>query len=554
LLIFLILSPLIEKAIVEESTEEAYNVADYLGDHLALSPDKLAPGARDAFVVSEIRYIKDSFNLYEICILAEDGRTAYSTGDTLEGRKLSPEILDGVLHKGKRTASFSRRGGTTQEGNVSATSMVKAYVPVKLKGQVIGAIGVHYDISSLHGDISRIKTFFALMLFVLSFSVLVLISYYLVRAERIEQLRAKAEGELVQEQIKAETVFSSMGDNIIIQNRDYKVIYQNALNREIYGDRKGEYCYKVYEGLDHVCPDCPVELTYMDGAIHKTEKVVDTPKGQMNFELTATPLRNPAGEIIAGIKVVRDISDRRRLEDQLRHAQKMEAIGTLTSGISHEFNNLLTSIIGFSELLLETAGGGTEERRYLEAIYNSGRKAESLTRGLLAYSRKQITDRTPVSLNSIIRDLMSLVDNITGVDIRVNLELSNEDLVITADRNQIEQVLVNIITNARDAMPEGGELSIATAPITLDSGFVREHGFGNEGERFCLVSIKDTGTGMDPLTMERVFEPFYTTKDVGKGTGLGLSIAFGIVSQHGGYMDVMSTQGKGTEFRIYLAL
>jgi signal transduction histidine kinase len=382
--------------------------------------------------------------------------------------------------------------------------------------------------------------------------VLVLFSIYLIRAERLKQRSIQAEEELLQEQIKAETVFSSLGDNIIIQDRDYRVIYQNAVNREAFGDRKGQYCYKVYEGLDHICPGCPVELSYQDGGIHKIEKEVQTPGGLRNMELTASPLRNKDGEIVAGIKVVRDITERRRLEGQLRQVQKMDAIGTLTSGISHEFNNLLTSIIGFSELLLETAKG-QEEQRYLEAIYSSGKRAEQLTRGLLAFSRKQIANRRPVQLNTIVRDLIPLLENITGVDISIRLELSGEDPVITADRNQVEQVIINMINNARDAIDGAGEITIATAPVVVDADFAAEHGSGKEGDRLCLLSIKDNGPGMDGDTREKIFEPFFTTKEVGKGTGLGLSIAFGIVTQHGGLMDVISAPGEGTEFRIYMS-
>jgi signal transduction histidine kinase len=551
LLIFLFLSPLIDRAMVAESTEEAYRVADYLGKHLGLNREKLAPGAHDDRLQREINYISESLGLYGACIVASDGRIAYSTEETKVGHRAVPGVLGEVLKKGRRHASFISEGNISPEGFPAEGSMVEAYVPVQEGGRVIGAIAVHYDVSGVHGEMGRIKSIFALMLFVLSFGVLVLLSFYLLREERLQKLKARAEDELAQEQIKAETVFSSMGDNIIIQDRDYRVVYQNAVNREVYGDRKGEYCYSVYEGIDHVCPDCPVELTYRDGGIHKVEKEVATQAGPVNLEITASPLKNSAGEIVAGIKVVRDITEKRRLEDQLRHAQKMEAIGTLTSGISHEFNNLLTSIIGFSELLLEMVSDA-EQRRYLEAIYSSGKRAEQLTRGLLAYSRKQIADRKQVSLNAIVSDLLPLLENITGIDISLRIGFSREEVVITADRSQMEQVIINIISNARDAMEGRGEIAIATARVVVDAEFADRHGLGNKGDSLCMLSIKDNGPGMDSDTVERIFEPFFTTKDVGKGTGLGLSIAYGIVVQHGGALDVISAPGQGTEFRIYL--
>lgn len=430
--------------------------------------------------------------------------------------------------------------------------VVDAYVPVMDGRRVVGGIAVHYDISGMYGEMGSLKKLFAAMLFVISFVAMLMVSFYLVRAERGRQMRVSAEEALVQEQIKAETVFSSLGDNIIVQDRDYRIIYQNSVNRDTFGDHKGEFCYGVYEGLGHICPDCPVELSYRDGGIHKTEKVVKTPKGLLHLELTASPLRNPEGQIVAGIKVVRDITDRKRLEEQLRHVQKMEAIGTLTSGISHEFNNLLTSITGFSEMLLDMNPEG-DSLKYIDAIHKSGKRAEALTRGLLAYSRKQIADRSNVSLNGIIRDIEQMLVNIIGVNIRMRLDLAAEDLTLLADRSQIEQVLVNIITNAGDAMPRGGELTIRTASVLADEAFMQRHGQGSNGDRYCLISVRDTGAGMDSDTVDRMFEPFFTTKDVGSGTGLGLSIVYGIVHQHGGFVDVTSTPGEGTEFNVYLS-
>lgn len=183
----------------------------------------------------------------------------------------------------------------------------------------------------------------------------------------------------------------------------------------------------------------------------------------------------------------------------------------------------------------------------------SGKRAEVLTKGLLAYSHRQIASKDDVSLNEIIRDIEQMLNKIIGVDIRMRLELADDELVVHADRNQIEQVLLNLINNARDAMPDGGDLLIRTSPILADREFVRIHGFGSEGDRYCLISVKDTGLGMDMDTQERMFEPFFTTKEVGEGTGLGLSIVYGIVTQQGGFIDVTSVPSEGTEVRMYLA-
>jgi len=553
LLIFLMLSPLIDRAMVNESTVESVRIAEYLSGHLGLNGKNLAPGGRDEWIAAEVSHINRSFGLSEICVIAGDGRVAYSSEEGRIGRKIQGGLIKSLLEKGQGYNAFKQPGEVSLEGFPIENHVIETYVPVRDGQRVVGGISVFYDISSVLDELGFMKKLFAAVLFIISFGAMIMVSIYLVGAERGKQKRERVEEALIQEQLKAETVFSSLGDNIIIQDRDYRIIYQNAINRDVYGDRKGEFCYKAYEGLDNICPDCPVELTYKDGGIHKTEKEVNTPNGMAYFELTASPLRNSSGDIVAGIKVVRDITEKRKLEEQLRHVQKMEAIGTLTSGISHEFNNLLSSIIGFSEMQLDLEPGDERSRQYTEAIYQSGKRAEALTRGLLAYSRKQIANKNILSINGIIRDIENLMQNVIGSNISMRLDLSEKDLIVHADRNQIEQVLVNIITNARDAMPEGGTLTISTSAVNGDREFVQKHGFGADGEKYCLISIKDTGSGMDAATLDKMFEPFFTTKDVGTGTGLGLSIVYGIVSQHGGVVDVISSPGEGTEFRVYLS-
>lgn len=552
LLIFLFLSPLIDRAVVSESKEEAFRVADYLGSKLDLNAENVALKATYERMAHEIESINRSFGLYETCIISSEGAIVYSSREEQQDTVVRKDVFSKLLREGQRHAAFRKKGELSLEGFLLQSTVIESYTPILEGGKALGLLAVFYDISGVLSEMNMLKSIFGLILFLMSFGVMLLVSVYIVRAERSRLHRSRAEEALEEEQIKAEAVFSSMGDNVIIQDRDYKVTYQNLINREMYGDRRGQYCHKVYEGLDHVCPDCPVELTYRDGGIHKTEKEVRTPQGLAHLELTSSPLRNHSGEIVAGIKVVRDITERKALEEQLRHVQKMEALGTLTSGISHEFNNLLSSIIGFSEMLLDKPDKNPARQKYINAIHVSGKKAAVLTKGLLAYSRKQISNRNPVSLNSIVQDMESIMTRVIGTNITVHMDLAPETPDIMADRHQIEQVIVNIITNARDAMPDGGEIFIRTMRATPDELFIQRHGLEPEDGPYSVISIRDTGSGMDKGTQEKIFEPFFTTKDVGEGTGLGLSIAYGIITQHGGLMEVLSTPGMGAEFRVYL--
>ena len=260
------------------------------------------------------------------------------------------------------------------------------------------------------------------------------------------------------------------------------------------------------------------------------------------------------------LEVVRDISARKRaeaerdrLEDQLRQSHKMEAVGQLAGGIAHDFNNILTAIIGYAHLILLKMTGDNQPRNYVEQILASAERAAGLTQGLLAFSRKQVINPQPVELNGIVRNVRKFLERIIGEDIEQQIFLEDRDLVVMADTGQMEQVLMNLATNARDAMPEGGVLRIVTSVLEIERNPPAAPGSA-EPLRYACLSVTDTGSGIEGKDRERLFEPFFTTKEVGKGTGLGLSIAYGIVKEHNGYIAVESEEGKGTTFRIYLPL
>jgi PAS domain S-box-containing protein len=376
-------------------------------------------------------------------------------------------------------------------------------------------------------------------------------SRFLAKRKRAEEALKVAVVKTEEEKAKSEAIIAGIGDGISIQDTNFKVLYQNRIHKDFIGDHVGEFCYEGYERKDHVCQGCPVATSFKDGRIHTTERTVLRDDKMSYFEITASPLRDSTGEIIAGIEVVRDVTERKTLEEQLLHAQKMEAVGTLTGGIAHEFNNILTAITMCVKSLQEEVGEDSPIRACIDVIDISTDKAAYLTRSLLTYSRKQVTYLEPVNINEVTGKMERLLSSLIGENIQLSIMLPEEVAVVMADAGQVEQVLMNLVTNARDAMPKGGLLSIRVKLVELDEQFVRTNSFGKPG-RFVVLSVTDTGVGMEEKTRERIFEPFFTTKVVGKGTGLGLSTVYGIVKQHDGHIHVFSEPDKGTTFNIYL--
>ncbi|MDY3557942.1 GAF domain-containing protein [Gemmata sp. JC673] len=262
------------------------------------------------------------------------------------------------------------------------------------------------------------------------------------------------------------------------------------------------------------------------------------------------PVRDADGRVLEWVGVIDDVTDRRQLEDQFRQAQKMEAVGRLAGGVAHDFNNLLTVINGFSKIVLDTLPSGTPHRESVEMIRDAGQRAAVLTRQLLAFSRKQVLQPTSLNLDDLLAGMSRILAQLIGADVDLTVRGAPEPWVVQADAGQIEQVVMNLAVNARDAMPTGGQLTIETANVTLDAGYVSVHPEARPGQ-YVRLAVTDTGCGMDAATKARIFEPFFTTKGE-NGTGLGLATVFGIVKQSGGHIEVYSEVGVGTTFKAYL--
>jgi PAS domain S-box-containing protein len=263
------------------------------------------------------------------------------------------------------------------------------------------------------------------------------------------------------------------------------------------------------------------------------------------------PIKDETGAVAYVEVFAEDITERRTLERQLRMAQKMEAIGRLSGGIAHDFNNLLGVIIGYSQVLKRSLGTQHASFEHAEEIEKAGQRAVSLTRQLLAFSRQQVLEPVVLSLNTLVSDMEKMLPRLIGEDIVLKLDLDTSLSQVKADPSQIEQVLLNLAVNARDAMPDGGKLLVQTANVKLDTAYTHNHPGSRPGS-YVMLRVTDTGTGIDPEIQSQIFEPFFTTKERDKGTGLGLATVYGIVKQSGGYIAVDSEKGKGASFSVYL--
>jgi two-component system, cell cycle sensor histidine kinase and response regulator CckA len=286
------------------------------------------------------------------------------------------------------------------------------------------------------------------------------------------------------------------------------------------------------------------------GFVRNTEITFHTKSGERRTALDSSEVIDVTGQKCM-MSILRDTTEQRFLEKQLRQAQKMEAVGQLSGGIAHDFNNLLSVIIGYSGIIEESLAQDHPMRRKCEQIKKAGLSAASLTRQLLAFSRQQVLEPKVLDLNSVVLNVEKMLQRLIGEHIELKTALDPSLGHIKADQGQIEQVIINLIVNARDAMPNGGKVTIETTNVELDDDYARRHPPQLPGS-YVYLAISDTGIGMDPETQARIFEPFFTTKEIGKGTGLGLSTVYGVVRQSGGHIWVYSELGQGTTFKIYL--
>ncbi|MCX5898230.1 MAG: PAS domain S-box protein [Proteobacteria bacterium] len=379
--------------------------------------------------------------------------------------------------------------------------------------------------------------------------------------------RKQIEKELLSTRDFLENIFNSSVDGIIISDYRGYITRANAavekmlgfVQDELIGKHTGELLPRDEKHVE--MGSNMMNLLFEKGFVNNIENEWLRKDGSaVPLDINITLLKDGEGVPIGAAAFVREITERKnaeeekaRLQTQLYLSQKLEAVGHLAGGIAHDFNNILTAIMGYGSLLQTKLKEDDPLRNHVDQILTSAERAAVLVRSLLAYSRKQIINPRPVKINEIVINVENMLHRIIGEDINLQTVLSEQDTTVVADAGQIEQILTNLATNARDAMPAGGALTIEAGVTEMDEQFIKAYGYGTQGI-YVLLTVSDSGSGMDEKTRSQIFEPFFTTKEVGKGTGLGLSTVYGIVKQHNGFINCYSEPGAGTTFKIYLPL
>jgi len=385
---------------------------------------------------------------------------------------------------------------------------------------------------------------------------------YLIKGQIDKNLLSRSISHAIERKRSAEAIqaasrewsasFDAMADGVSIHSVDGTIIMANQSLFQILGKSEDEVLGKDHCEVFHggkLVTDCPIIKSRDSGS--KAFSEIFEPALDKWLAVSTSPVLDDSGRLTKIVHTVRDITEHRKLEEQLRQSQKMESIGTLAGGVAHDFNNILTAIVGYGNLTLMKMKEDDPLLSNVQHMLEAADRASHLTKELLLFSRKQTSDKKPVSLNGVVVKVEKFLAKVIGEDIVFKTDLHEAPLTVLADEHQIEQVLMNLATNARDSMPHGGTLKVIVRHVSLDREFVTAHGYGKTGS-YALITVEDTGMGMDEATRQRIFEPFFTTKEIGKGTGLGLAVVYGIIKQHDGYINVYSEPGVGTAFKIYL--
>ncbi len=371
--------------------------------------------------------------------------------------------------------------------------------------------------------------------------------------------RNRAEEALRKSEERFRNTFEHAAIGFTIYTPDGRFLRVNQALCDILGYAEEELMIKTFRDITHK-DDLDFNMDLINQALsgnlsvaHFQKRCIHKLGHEVWASISVSVVRDDKGNLLHLIALVEDLSEKRKLEEQLRQSQKMEAIGQLAGGVAHDFNNILTAIMGYGSFALKDMSKDDPKRINIEHMLKGAERAAHLTNDLLLFSRKQISKRMHLDLNEIIKKMEKFLTRIIGEDISCKTILHPGPIPVLADAHQLEQVMMNLATNARDAMPNGGAFSVTTERARLDKEFITAHGYGRPG-KYAFITVSDTGKGMDKATRQRIFEPFFTTKDIGRGTGLGMAVVYGIVKGHDGFINVQSEPEHGTTFKIYLPL
>ena len=371
-----------------------------------------------------------------------------------------------------------------------------------------------------------------------------------------EEMHRQTVEQLGEYRSRLASIIDSSEDAIIAKTLDGTITAWNKGAEHIYGYTAEEMISKNISTLvpadrPNEIPEIMRKIAHGESVEHYESVRVTKDRRQLNISITVSPLRDATGEIVGASAIARDITAQRKAEEQLRQSQKMEAVGRLAGGVAHDFNNVLGIINACAEFLRDRIETGSEPAVYVENIRKATERGAALTRQLLAFSRKQVVKPVLLDMNDRLKEISRLLRPLMGDDVEIVVRPRSESTIVEADPGQLDQIIMNLAVNARDAMPKGGRFILETDLVDFDQHFADQHQPLKPG-KYVMLAVSDSGVGMDKATLSRIFEPFFTTKEQGKGTGLGLATVYGIAQQAGGHIWVYSEPGQGTTFKLYL--
>jgi len=378
---------------------------------------------------------------------------------------------------------------------------------------------------------------------------------YMLRVAETSQLLKSKELETRQAKEDWERTFNSFSDIVTLLSPDLKILRANqatatALKKPL-AHIVGAHCYQLFNNAEVPCPHCPIVQAIQTGVSVSAEHRYQNPAA--DCLLTGTPVKDDHGALLHVVHIARDLTEQKQLEREYRHAQKMEAMGTFAGGIAHDFNNLLMVVSGCGEMIQSDPQTTGEQKELAETVLEASQRGTTLAKQLLTFSRKGASNsgKRLLQLDDMIRDLQKMLQRLLPKNISIHTHFAAGQALIKGSNDQLHQVVMNLAVNAAQAMPGGGSLTIETRKIQLAADYCRAHPEVQAGN-YVLVTVSDTGHGMDQNTLQRMYEPFFTTKKIGEGTGLGLSVVYGIIKDHGGHIECRSQVGAGTTFSIFL--
>jgi PAS domain S-box-containing protein len=518
------LVPAIERSLREQAEKSRRQQAEAELAHANQLMRSVLDGAADAI------FVKDLQGRYLLCNGAA-ARMFGRSADEVIGRDddlLFPPETARAMRKGDRAAMTSRQVQTWEEELQLLNG--EQCVTLVTRGPIFDARGRINGVFVVSRDVTRLK-----------------------QAEKQLKVQEQEYRRLSQEY---RTLLDNLPDGIIHLSPELEILWSNAAAERMFNAgaerlQPGRHCHAALWDMPRPCALCPAMRCIVSG---QSEIGRLAPAGMdRQFEIGAVPVFNKSGGLEGVIEIIRDVTAHHKLEEQFRQAQKMESIGTLAGGIAHDFNNILSAVLGYGEMALDDLHQDHPAHKSVRAVIEAGMRASHLTKDLLLFSRKQISRKETVNVNDILSRVEKFIRRIIGEDIQCVTHLSPTPLPVFADSHQLDQVLMNFATNARDAMPGGGLLTLTTTRVEQNDAFAAAHGLSHPGP-YALISVADTGRGMDRETVGKIFEPFFTTKEMGKGTGLGLAVVYGILKDHQGHVEVASEPGKGSEFTVRLPL